>query len=94
MKAQIWYRQRRLEDAASEALGALEIHEKFGALKEVSRCMVLFRDIERSIAGGLPKMMLLPSLLALPSQLATSHPAPRTIPLQAANHIPKRFPHP
>ena len=35
MQDQVYYRRRRYEDAASEALRAVEIYEKVGALGEV-----------------------------------------------------------
>ena len=49
LQARIWYRQRRLEEAASEALRALEIFEKVGAAKELGRCEALIRIIERAM---------------------------------------------
>ncbi|KAF9792079.1 hypothetical protein BJ322DRAFT_10503 [Thelephora terrestris] len=50
-KAQIWYRQRRLEDALSEALGALEIFEKLGASTDTVRCEDFLEQIEQAIAA-------------------------------------------
>ncbi|KAF9792078.1 hypothetical protein BJ322DRAFT_1215331 [Thelephora terrestris] len=49
-KARIWYRQGRLEDALSEASGALEVFEKLGASRNVVSCKGLLRDIEQEIA--------------------------------------------
>jgi len=51
VKARIWYRQRRLDDAVSEASGALEIYEKLGAPTDAVRCKGLLRKIEREIAA-------------------------------------------
>jgi tetratricopeptide (TPR) repeat protein len=59
-KARIWYRQGRLEDALSEASGALEVFEKLGASRNVVSCKGLLRDIEREIAGKLLGIMSLP----------------------------------
>ena len=53
-QATIWYRQGRLDDANSEALGALEICEKFGASKYAGRCKSLLQKIERAMAGENP----------------------------------------
>jgi tetratricopeptide (TPR) repeat protein len=50
MQAQIWYRQRRLEDARSEALAALGIHEKLGVAQDAGRCDNLLRRIERAMS--------------------------------------------
>ena len=46
MQARIWRKQRRLEEARSQALRALEIHERLGAAKEAERCKTLLREIE------------------------------------------------
>jgi tetratricopeptide (TPR) repeat protein len=45
MQASIWYRQRRPEDAKSEALRALEVSEKLGAEIEAEDCRKLLRKI-------------------------------------------------
>ena len=47
VQAQIYYRQHRLEDSAFEALGALEIFERFGA-QYAKKCKELLQDIERA----------------------------------------------
>ena len=49
MQARIWYRQRRLEDAKSEALRALEIFEKLGVADEVGDCEGLLQKIEQAM---------------------------------------------
>ena len=49
VQANILYRQRRLEDTKSEALGALEIFEKLGVAKEAECCRDLLRKTEEEI---------------------------------------------
>ncbi|KAF9792102.1 hypothetical protein BJ322DRAFT_1102626 [Thelephora terrestris] len=49
-KAQIWYQQSQLEDALSEASGALETYEKLGASTDAVRCKGFLERIERAIA--------------------------------------------
>ena len=46
LDAQIWYKQRRLEDALSEALRALEAYGKVGAAEDVEDVRDLLRLIE------------------------------------------------
>jgi len=49
-QARIWYRQGRLRDATSEALGALEIYEKLGVSRDARRCQSLLAQIKRARA--------------------------------------------
>ena len=49
LQAQIQYRQRRLEDARFEALGALEVFEKLGAAKDAGDCRELLQEIEQAV---------------------------------------------
>jgi len=49
MQARVWYQQRRLEDAKSEALDALEIYEKSGAVRDAGVCRDLLRAVERTM---------------------------------------------
>ena len=49
LQAQIWYQQCRLEEARSEALGAVEIFERLGAANDGGRCGGLFRQIEEAM---------------------------------------------
>ena len=49
LQARIWYRQRRLEDARFEALGALEVYEKLGAAGDAEGCRKLLQEIERTV---------------------------------------------
>ena len=48
LQARIWYRQCRLEDARCEALGALEIFEKLGAVQAARKCEEVLQTIERA----------------------------------------------
>ena len=48
LQARIYYRQRRLEDSASEVLRALEIFEERGAQKDAKACKRLLRRIEQA----------------------------------------------
>ena len=50
LQARIQYLERRLEDASSDALRALEIFEKLGATKFIGDCRTLLRQIEE---GGM-----------------------------------------
>ena len=52
MRAEIWYQQRRLEDAKSEALNALGIFEKSGAVNDAEICRDLLQIVEREMANG------------------------------------------
>ena len=54
MQARIWYRQHRLEDARPEALGALEIYERLGAVKDGESCRGLLRRIGKAKGTRLP----------------------------------------
>ena len=45
-QAWFWYRQRRLAEAKSEALGALNIFENLRAVKDVEDCRALLSEIE------------------------------------------------
>ncbi|KAF9780512.1 hypothetical protein BJ322DRAFT_1164340 [Thelephora terrestris] len=49
IQSRIWYRQCRLEEARGEALGALEVFERLGAMADVERCRELCQSIERAI---------------------------------------------
>ena len=53
LRAQIWCRQRKLDEATSEALRAFEIFEKLGATSGLAACTTLLQDIER-VTAGLP----------------------------------------
>ena len=48
-QARIWHKQRRLEEAKSEALRAVDIFGKIGAAKEGEDCIKLLRDIEKEL---------------------------------------------
>jgi hypothetical protein len=64
-QAYIWRQQGRLEDAASETLGALEVYEKLGASKRAKTCKGLLQQIERTMAGKLLETIL----VAMPDHL-------------------------
>ena len=51
VQARIWFRQHRLEDTKSEAMGALNIFEKLGAAKDAEDCRDLLRRAEEAIEG-------------------------------------------
>jgi len=54
VQSSIWFRQGRLEDARSEALGALEIFEKLRAAEKVGYCRDFFHKIEEARTQGRP----------------------------------------
>ena len=49
LKASVWYRQSRYEEARSEALRAADVYEKLGAAKDVEDCKRLLRMIEKKL---------------------------------------------
>ena len=49
LQARVWYKQRRFEEAKSEALHAASIFEKIGATKDVEDCMAILRDVEEAM---------------------------------------------
>jgi tetratricopeptide (TPR) repeat protein len=49
LQARVWYRQRRLEEAKSEALHALEVYQKLGAAEDAGDCRDLLLKIERAM---------------------------------------------
>jgi len=46
LQARFWYGQGRFEEAKSEALGAADVFERFGAAKDLEESRALLRDIE------------------------------------------------
>ena len=48
VQAQIWYRQRRFQDATSEALRAKKIFQQLGATNDVKGCRNLLQNITKS----------------------------------------------
>ena len=54
MQAMVWYRQLRLEEAKSEALGAVEIYEKIGAATDAGPCKKLLQEVEQAIQNQSP----------------------------------------
>jgi tetratricopeptide (TPR) repeat protein len=71
LQAMLWYEQGRVEEARSEALCAVGVYDKLGAVNNVEYCRILLRDIEeetkKSVTSGgsdfgeLPKTVLLPT---------------------------------
>ena len=57
-QAQIWYKQGRPEEAASEASRALEIYKELGSSKDEMYCTKLLRKIERERDGEFPEVIL------------------------------------
>ena len=49
LRAAVWYRQRRLEDARSEALRAADVFEKLGVTRGLERSRGILRDIEKEL---------------------------------------------
>jgi tetratricopeptide (TPR) repeat protein len=52
MQAEVWYRELRLEDTKLEALDALQIYEKLGNERGMSRCRSFLQEVERECTGG------------------------------------------
>ena len=49
LQASVWYEQRRLEEARSEALRAVDVYEKLRAASDLKSCRVLLRDIQERL---------------------------------------------
>jgi len=49
LQAHIWYRQRKFEEAKSEALCAIDVHEKLGAAKDVEVCKKILREVQKEL---------------------------------------------
>ena len=45
LQARIWYEERKLEGAKSEALRAVGVYEGIGAAKDLENCKTLLRKI-------------------------------------------------
>jgi len=52
LQTEAWYRQGRLEEARTEALGAADVYEKLGAAKDVEDCRKLLQKIENRLAAS------------------------------------------
>jgi len=52
MQADLWYRQRKFDEAKSEVLRAVSIYEKLGAAADLEECMQLLRQIDEAINNG------------------------------------------
>ena len=49
LQARVWYRQRRLEGARTEALRAAEIFDRLGASRDAANCRGLLHNIENEL---------------------------------------------
>ena len=49
LQARVWFNQRRLEEAKSEALCAADVYERIGATKDAESCRAILSDIEREM---------------------------------------------
>ena len=47
VQAKVLYEENQLRNAASEALGALEVYERLGAMGDVGHCRNLLQKIEQ-----------------------------------------------
>ena len=52
LQARIWYQQRKLKEAETEALGAFRTYEKLGAAKDLESCRALLQGIEKAMING------------------------------------------
>jgi tetratricopeptide (TPR) repeat protein len=70
LQAKVWYGQDRLEDATSEALGALEIYEKLGSSKDAGECKNLLQKFGRAVSGEFLETILIhvPNKLPFPAR--------------------------
>ena len=49
LQAILWYKQGRFEEARSEALRASDAYERLGAAKDLQKCRIFLRQIERKM---------------------------------------------
>ena len=77
LQARVWYKQRRLEEAESEASSAADIYEKLGAMSHLEKSRELLQQIKEGmdnpVASGRPgpnceplKMVLIPARINFP----------------------------
>ena len=71
LQARFWLQERKLEEAKSEALGAIDVFERLGAAKDVERCKKILRDIEKETekpvtSGELSESVPLPTSVNSP----------------------------
>ena len=74
-RAEIWYRQHRLEEAKSEFLRAADVYGSLGAAKDIEYCRMFLRDIQKkqdtpvaSFNCELLLMMMFPARINSPFQ--------------------------
>ena len=53
-QARIWWKERKFEEAKSEALHAASVFDKIGAAKEAEGCRAILRDIEEAVSNLTP----------------------------------------
>ena len=58
LQAVVWYRERRLEEASSEALRAADVYEKLGATEAMEECRKLAQRIQGELDTRLPLVNL------------------------------------
>ena len=71
LQARFWLQERKLEEAKSKALGAIDVFERLGAAKDVEDCRAILRDIEKETekpvtSGELLETVLLPTSVNSP----------------------------
>jgi tetratricopeptide (TPR) repeat protein len=49
LQANVWFHQHRFEDARSEALHAIQVYEKLGAVEDVADCRDILQKVERAM---------------------------------------------
>jgi len=58
LQAWVWYRQDRLEEARTEALGAADVYGRLGAAEDAEDCRTLHRviqmELDTAVASGQP----------------------------------------
>ena len=49
LQAELWYKERRFEEAKSEALRAVGVYEEIGAMEDAGDCRCILQDIEEKM---------------------------------------------
>ena len=82
VQAEVWFRERRFEDAKSETLRAADVFESVGATEELERCRMNLGTIEEKMtepvtSGKFPETVLSPACINSPlSAPASPHADP------------------
>ena len=71
LQAILWCKERKLEEAKCEALGAIDVFERLGAAKDLKRCRATLRNIEKETerpvtSGELSETVPLPTSVNSP----------------------------